>query len=359
VQYITRSFTIVITECTSIFAYYQTSLKKFNFLSIKSLDLALDVLIGFICAAMTVAVRLLIENFWQGVILFPLVFPTVVAATLLSNWRAGLVTIAACQTIIWYFMMPVKNSFVLPNTSAAVSLILATVAELLLLVMVHKFQVSRRRIIELDALRIADLELAIEELDHRTMNNFQLATALLLIEGKRIDAREAFEALERASNRLHVLASVHQKLRHKGTDIRSRDLAALLEEILVAVRTNAKSRSEISITSDLKSFNVPAEHAVNTRLIVNELVTNALKHAFPAGKGVIHVTLAPHDHGYRLVVMDNGVGRTPEANAGSGSRLVPMLANSAGGELSYGDGPGTIAILHVPSIERRSAAFAA
>lgn len=88
-------------------------------------------------------------------------------------------------------------------------------------------------------------------------------------------------------------------------------------------------------------------------------MTNALKHAFPAGKGVIHVTLAPHDHGYRLVVMDNGVGRTPEANAGSGSRLLPMLANSAGGELSYGDGPGTIAILHVPSIERRSAVFAA
>jgi folate-binding protein YgfZ len=121
----------------------------------KSLVLARDVLIGLICAAMAVAVRLLIENFWQGVILFPLVFPAVVASTLLSNWRAGLVTIAVCQTIIWYFMMPVKNSFVLPNTSAAVSLILATVAELLLLVMVHKFQVSRRRIIELDALRIA------------------------------------------------------------------------------------------------------------------------------------------------------------------------------------------------------------
>jgi two-component sensor histidine kinase len=109
----------------------------------------------------------------------------------------------------------------------------------------------------------------------------------------------------------------------------------------------------------LKSVIVPAEHAVNTGLIVNELVTNALKHAFPVGKGVIHVTLAPHEHGYRLVVMDNGVGRTPEANTGSGSRLLPMLANSAGGELSYGDGPGTIAILHVPSIERRSAAFAA
>lgn len=325
----------------------------------KSLVLARDVLIGLICAAMAVAVRLLIENFWQGVILFPLVFPAVVAATLLSNWRAGLVTIAVCQTIIWYFMMPVKNSFVLPNTSAAVSLILATVAELLLLVMVHKFQVSRRRIIELDALRIADLELAIEELDHRTMNSFQLATALLLIEAKRIEAREACEALERASNRLHVLASVHQKLRHRGTDIRSRDLAALLEEILVAARVNAESRSGISITSDLKSVIVPAEHAVNTGLIVNELVTNALKHAFPVGKGVIHVTLAPHEHGYRLVVMDNGVGRTPEANTGSGSRLLPMLANSAGGELSYGDGPGTIAILHVPSIERRSAAFAA
>jgi two-component sensor histidine kinase len=328
----------------------------------KSLVLARDVLIGLICAAMAVAVRLLIENFWQGVILFPLVFPAVVAATLLSNWRAGLVTIAVCQTIIWYFMMPVKNSFVLPNTSAAVSLILATVAELLLLVMLHKFQLSRRRIIELDALRIADLELAIEELDHRTMNNFQLATALLLIEAKRIEAREACEAceaLERASNRLHVLASVHQKLRHRGTDIRSRDLAALLEEILVAARVNAERRSGISITSDLKSVIVPAEHAVNTGLIVNELVTNALKHAFPAGKGVIHVTLAPHEHGYRLVVMDNGVGRTPEANTGSGSRLLPMLANSAGGELSYGDGPGTIAILHVPSIERRSAAFAA
>ncbi len=293
---------------------------------------------------------MIIEQFWHGVIIFPLVYPAVVAATLVSNWRAGLVTLLTCQIIIWYVLMPVQNSFWLPSVAAGVSLVVATASELVLLLIVHKFQVSKRRIIELDALRIADLELAIEELDHRTMNNFQLAVAILTIEANRIAPGQATEALERASNRLHVLASVHRKLRHTGNDIRSRDLATLIEEVLVAARAQAENLPGVSITSDLKPVHLPADHAVSSGLIVNELVTNALKHAFPDGRGTIHVTLASEGAGYCLTVADDGVGRPAEANTGSGSRLMPMLARSTGGELAYADGPGTTAILHVPPL---------
>ncbi len=300
-----------------------------------------------------------IEQFCHGVILFPLVFPAVVAATLFANWRAGLVTLLTCQIIIWYYLMPVTNSFELPNAAAAVSLVLATIAEILLLLIVHKFQLSRRRIIELDALRIADLELAIEELDHRTMNNFQLAVAILTIEANRIAPGHATEALERASNRLHVLASVHKQLRHTSTDIRSRDLATLIKEVLVAARVQAENLPHVSITSDLEPVHLPADHAVSSGLIANELVTNALKHAFPDGRGTIHVTLAAVGSGYRLTVTDDGVGRSAEPHAGSGSRLMPMLARSTGGELEYADGAGTTAVLHVLTIDRKTATMEA
>ena len=307
-----------------------------------------DVLIGLACAVVAFAARMVIEHLWLGVILFPLVYPAITAATLLASWRAGLVALLSSQLAIWYFLMPIRNSFALPTVAAQVSLILATAGLLLLLWMVHMFKVSRSQLLKLNAQRIADLELAMEELDHRTMNNFQLAMAILQIEAKRVPAGTASDALESACNRLGVLASVHKRLKRSNDDLRSRDLAPLIEEILVGARVHAETTPLVSITADLKPVQVPPEHAVRTGLIANELVTNALKYAFPDGRGNVHISLSPTGAGYRLEVTDNGVGRATKSEPGSGSRLMPKLASANGGKLVYTDGPGTKAVLEIP-----------
>lgn len=307
-----------------------------------------DLAIGVACAAAAVALRLAIKQRWAGVAPFTSVFPALVAATLLASWRAGLVTIIVSQLAIWFYIVPPQNSFALPAPASAVSLVLATTSQLLLLGMLHLFQQARKRVAELDALRIADLELAMEELDHRTMNDFQLAIAIL-----RSQAGRSSDAIEAAIGRLHVVATVHRRLQHEKPDLRSRGLDALIAEILVAGRAHAAALPDVAIVSALDRVDVPAEHALRAGLIVNELVMNALKYAFPDGKGRIDIGLSAAGPGYVLTVSDTGCGRGDTARPGSGSRLVPMMAKSIGGVLAYGDGPGVTVTLTVASIAWR------
>lgn len=312
-----------------------------------------DLLIGIACAAVAFGFRLAIEQLWWGVVLFPLVFPAVVAATLLASWRAGLTTILISQIGIWYALMEPRYSFGLPTSAGVVSLVLTTATELLILVIVHNLDENRRINKQIDERRIADLQTALEELDHRTMNNFQLAIAMLQTQMARMQAGQDATAIETVIGRLGVLAAVHRKLLHASTSLTSRDLARLIDEILVSARMHAEQLPDVAIVTTLQPVEVSPETALRTGLIVNELVTNALKYAFPDGRGRVSISLAAKGAGFVVQVADNGIGRAADCKPGSGSRLLAMLAASLGGHLRYGAGPGTCVSLHVDVIRLR------
>jgi two-component sensor histidine kinase len=315
-----------------------------------------DLLIGIACAAVAFGFRLAIDQLWWGVVLFPLVFPAVVAATLLSSWRAGLFTIIISQVGIWYALMPPRYSFDLPSQGGIVSLLLTTATELLILIIVHDLDQNRRRNKQIDEQRIADLQTALEELDHRTMNNFQLAIAMLQTQMMRMAPGQDATAIETVMGRLGVLAAVHRKLVHASTSLTSRDLARLIDEILVSARMHAEQLPDVAIVTTLEPLEVSPETALRTGLIVNELVTNALKYAFPDGRGRVSITLSAKGAGFVVQVADNGIGRAADCKPGSGSRLVAMLASSLGGQLHHGTGPGTCVSLHVDRIRLRDSA---
>lgn len=316
-------------------------------------QLIVDLLIGLGCAAVAFVLRLGIDQLWQGVVWFPLVFPAVVAATLLATWRAGLAAIIVSQLGIWYMFLPPRYSFAVSTPSIMVSLLLTTAAEILLLIIVHNMDISRRINKQLDERRIADLQTALEELDHRTMNNFQLAMAMLQTQMARMQPDQDAAAIEAVIGRLGVLAAVHRNLGQAGTSLTSRDLARLIDEILVSARMHAEQLPDVSIVTSLQPVEVSPETALRTGLIVNELVTNALKYAFPDGHGRVTITLATRGDGFIVQVADNGIGRAGDARPGSGSRLVAMLATSLDGQLHYGSGPGTCVSLRVDRIRLR------
>lgn len=101
--------------------------------------------------------------FFEGVVAFPLVFPAIAAATLLAGGRAGLGTLAGAQALAWYYFLPPKNSFAIASKGDAVSLVLVTIAELILLWSVTRYRAAQASAAELRDKRTAQLEQNLEK----------------------------------------------------------------------------------------------------------------------------------------------------------------------------------------------------
>jgi PAS domain S-box-containing protein len=114
---------------------------------------------------LAIGTRLLIDLAFGDVVEFALVFPAVVGASLLAGWRAGAMVIFVGQLLAWYFLLPIKGSFRFATAGNAVSLILTTGAELLMLWFVAGYRGAMRRLVEVEGGRILALQQRIEALD--------------------------------------------------------------------------------------------------------------------------------------------------------------------------------------------------
>ena len=195
-----------------------------------------------------------------------------------------------------------------------------------------------------EALGVRDL--LIQEVNHRVKNSLQLVTSVLNLEAGRSAGPEARARLAAAAGRVRAIAAVHASLYRSG-DVRRVEAAEQLRELCaqLAEQAGADERG-VAIELRAEPLHVPTETAVTLSLLVNELVTNALKHAFGEGEGgTVAVTLARlPDGAVELAVADDGRGGArggaDEASSASGlgSRLVEAFARQLGGapEVSRG-----------------------
>src|SRR3954447_26254276 len=200
---------------------------------------------------------------------------------------------------------------------------------------------------------VREREGRLAEMSHRVKNDLQLVTSLLRVEAARQRNPAARAALGRAGARVEAVARVHELLCHgdgSGTvavDRYLRETCAGLAELLgVDGRHRALVvRAEAAV--------LPADTARSLGLVVNELVTNAFRHAFAAdGPGTVWVEFGPDAAGQlRLSVADDGVGRHDGADAGGGLglRLVAMIAGQLGAVLDIGQHGGTHFTLTLPA----------
>ncbi|HEY8614113.1 MAG TPA: histidine kinase dimerization/phosphoacceptor domain -containing protein, partial [Roseomonas sp.] len=169
------------------------------------------------------------------------------------------------------------------------------------------------------------------ELQHRAKNDLQLILSLLVMQRRRMPDNEARRIFGHVLDRVSAIGVAHDQLSlDRGVGLL--DLADYLQ----ALCGNLSQRREgVSIETALEPAEMPHSRAVPLGLIVNELVTNALKHAFPDGrKGVIRVQFsAPPESEARLCVRDDGVGMGPPRPGSSGTELVRRLVQQIGGRL--------------------------
>jgi PAS domain S-box-containing protein len=193
------------------------------------------------------------------------------------------------------------------------------------------------------------------ELTHRVKNSLQIIAGMVSIEARSHKSGEGKAALERVSHRINALGQLYSKLSDANT-VEAVDAATYLDELcrdLIASVHKEGGRS-IVLKTNIESELLPTDRAITIGLIVNELVTNAVKFAFPDdAKGMVLVTLKRASGELRLTVADNGQGLDPgRADFGLGGRLVEGFAQQLGGRLTRETGnKGTIVCLTLPSPE--------
>lgn len=187
----------------------------------------------------------------------------------------------------------------------------------------------------------------LNEVHHRVKNNLQVISSLLNLQSTHTSDPRLRAALGESQSRVRAMALTHQLL-YERKDYSRIDLGEYLERLAQSLAgTYRESRANVALTRTLpeeRQF-VDFERAISCGLVVNELVTNAFKHAFPDGRdGEIRIELQATDDELVLIVADDGVG-LPEgfdlAKISSlGLQLVPLFVEQIGGRFSLEPGPG-------------------
>lgn len=199
-------------------------------------------------------------------------------------------------------------------------------------------------------------ELLFRELNHRVKNNLQLISSLLSIQSRRIADPAAREEFRTAQQRVRAIASLHSRLYQSADGIDSVEMHHYLRELVDQLRSLLLAeRRDVRLGFNCQELTVDVDRATSIGLIVNELVTNAAKHAFARGGGTVAVDLVVDGGRCTLCVADDGIGRTPsggEAN-GVGLRLVNLLVGQIDGSVREASGPGLRVTVEFP-LQRQS-----
>lgn len=187
-------------------------------------------------------------------------------------------------------------------------------------------------------------DLLTKELYHRLHNNLQLVVGLIAFTARSMPDAESRSKLDDLGRRVQSLSLLQERL-YRGGDFRRVDFAAFLRKLVDDVI--GLHQREMSVTVDAAEAVLPVDLAVPLALTANELITNALKHAFPpeVREPRLVVAFAALDGGgHVLSVTDNGPGAAAESGTGGlGMRLVHRLAQQVGGTFTIGaaEGGGT------------------
>jgi PAS domain S-box-containing protein len=176
-----------------------------------------------------------------------------------------------------------------------------------------------------DQVREKDTQL--QELQHRVKNNLQMITALIRVEAKGVSDRSLGEGFDRLAGRVEALGLLYHALADTGLD-GSVDLGIYLSEIATAVM-RAHAVEGIRLEMQIDTWAVSIDVAMPAGLVVNELMTNALKHAFVGRTGgTIKLQCTNLASGCRVVVADDGVGLPPGVSWPRPGKLSALIVRS-------------------------------
>ncbi|MFA7419139.1 MAG: histidine kinase dimerization/phosphoacceptor domain -containing protein [Melioribacteraceae bacterium] len=203
---------------------------------------------------------------------------------------------------------------------------------------------------------LEEKKILIREIHHRVKNNFQSVSSMLYLQAQMVTDELLKEILNVSCNRIHTLALIHEKLQ-ESEEVSSVNCLSYLQRLLedIKVSYQAKDRDITINLSVNANIDLPTNQSIHLGLIINELLSNIFKYAFPDNrKGVIIIHFDQSKKNNYLLIKDNGIGIPQDfkiKNSRSlGIRIVEMITKQLNGEISVVRKEGTEFTIRFPQI---------
>ena len=201
---------------------------------------------------------------------------------------------------------------------------------------------------------LSDKELLLREIHHRVKNNLQVVYSLLSLQSEYIKEESVLSAINDGRNRVRSMALIHQNL-YGSENLTGVDDKVYLEKLIQELFESYKiEKYKVTLDLDIEDISIDIDTMVPLGLVVNELITNALKHAFNSqDSGIIKATLNSTDTSIVFKVMDNGLGMDPrlleEKNDSFGLQMIKSFVDKLDGTLHLDSENGTEITLVIPN----------
>lgn len=192
----------------------------------------------------------------------------------------------------------------------------------------------------------AEIEILMREIHHRVKNNLEVVSSLLALQSAQIDDANTKEAMQEGQNRVNSIGIVHQKL-YQGTNLGAVEMKDYFLNLSESILDSFGAEERVDLELAMENLDLDIDTAVPLGLIINELLTNCIKYAFPKGeRGKIFIKLEKQPNNMlHLEVTDNGVGKSGITHGtGFGGQLVSLLTNQLNGTMREENQNGTTII---------------
>lgn len=187
-------------------------------------------------------------------------------------------------------------------------------------------------------------EFLLKEIHHRVKNNLEIVSSLLLLQSAKLDDEAAIDAMQESQNRVQSMSMIHQRL-YLGDNLASIEMRDYFITLGNHVLDSFGAQKRVILKCAMDRLDLDVDTAVPLGLIVNELLTNAMKYAFPDNQdGEVNISLLSKASGaMELKVTDNGVGKNGDLAKGSGfgTQLINLLVKQIDGKLHCRTDKGT------------------
>ena len=294
-----------------------------------------ELLAALVALVLVATLRGFIDIWLPNTAPYALAYPGLLISTLIGRLRAGLIGWALIFAYLWWVGIHHGPDYRFADPLDFPRTVINLVVGLMVVLMAESARAGASSLLAEREQRVAERDMLLAEFDHRLKNNLTILSSLIAMQAREAENPAVVEALNKASSRIASLGRTYAHLRYEPGAIMEIDLGQLIDSLCATLRESLIAGSPVTLDSLSCLCLVDRDRASALALLINELVTNAVKHAFVGrSNGRVEVSLKVERGEGLLIISDDGIGIPVENPQGrQGMRLLNALAKMAQADL--------------------------